>query len=386
MKIDFRQPRYVLPLIFLPFLILFFHVYHRNFAEKKRQADKKEGLQENLAEVSPEVRNMSLADKLDAYREDYRTADGYTAIGELGTKEQQDASMPDLYNNREKQLLDSLEQVSKNRSPRTQYPGSTNFGNRDEAYNIRATLQEIKRQRSTARKNESDEPDPMQLFRRQMEFADSMARASDPEYQKEIRRRKARETAERAALSEKTVRVEKLKNSNSGINSTHNAEPVSFVSAIIDQDHSAYRGSRVRLKLLEDIKAGNVLIPAGSALYAQVSSFGTERIGLKVSSLLSGNTILPVHLEVYDLDGLQGLYVPGSLFSDLSTQFNTSSGSALTELVAEGESESKLAMSLFQKIFQSGSAAISRAAKKNKARFTNSTKVYLIDPKELKNN
>ena len=35
MSINFKQPKYILPLIMLPFFLLFFFVYHSGFAKKK---------------------------------------------------------------------------------------------------------------------------------------------------------------------------------------------------------------------------------------------------------------------------------------------------------------------------------------------------------------
>src|SRR5690606_33558874 len=83
MKIDFKQPRYILPLIALPFLCVFFYVYQAAFAEEATQQEETEALQSDIADVSDGVKNAGLADKLAAYRQRYRDGDGYTAIGQL---------------------------------------------------------------------------------------------------------------------------------------------------------------------------------------------------------------------------------------------------------------------------------------------------------------
>src|SRR5690606_41857614 len=83
MKIDFRKPRYVIPLILLPFLCIFFYVYKSSFGKEIPPQTGEDSLQANLAGVSDQVRDRALADKLDAYRNQYRQADGYTAV-EIG--------------------------------------------------------------------------------------------------------------------------------------------------------------------------------------------------------------------------------------------------------------------------------------------------------------
>ena len=75
MKINFRQPRYVLPLIVLPFLCLFFYVYQMGFAKEEAPQQEGDPLQGQIADVSEDVKNRALSDKLAAYREQYRRGD-----------------------------------------------------------------------------------------------------------------------------------------------------------------------------------------------------------------------------------------------------------------------------------------------------------------------
>ena len=52
MKINFKQPKYVLPLILQPFLCLFFFVYHSGFAAKKTEEKKTNGLNSTVGQIS----------------------------------------------------------------------------------------------------------------------------------------------------------------------------------------------------------------------------------------------------------------------------------------------------------------------------------------------
>ena len=115
MKIDLRKPRYVIPLILLPFLCIFFYVYKSSFGKETPQLAGEESLQTDLASVSDRVRDQTLADKLDAYRNQYRQADGYTAIGTIQEEQASTEAPVTLYNERERQKLDSINRVMKAR-------------------------------------------------------------------------------------------------------------------------------------------------------------------------------------------------------------------------------------------------------------------------------
>jgi hypothetical protein len=83
MTINFKQPRYILPLILLPFLCLFFYVFHAKAEKQTGNVGKKGGIQDNVGEVSSDVRKKSLTDKLDAFRNTYKETDGNTAVSPI---------------------------------------------------------------------------------------------------------------------------------------------------------------------------------------------------------------------------------------------------------------------------------------------------------------
>ena len=53
----------------------------------------------------------------------------------------------------------------------------------------------------------------------------------------------------------------------------------------------------------------DVIIPRHSLIYG-VGSFNTERVQIAISSIQYQNKLFPVHLTVYDNDGMVGVYVP----------------------------------------------------------------------------
>ena len=133
--------------------------------------------------------------------------------------------------------------------------------------------------------------------------------------------------------------------------------------------------------MLEDIKAGGHLIPAGTYIYAEINGFTEQRVNLVISSILVVDDILPVKLQVYDLDGLPGLYVPASAFREFSKELGTST----VQGVNVDNSSSSFTMRMMDKVFQSTSGAVASLIRKNKANIKYGTFVYMIDPSELKN-
>ena len=60
----------------------------------------------------------------------------------------------------------------------------------------------------------------------------------------------------------------------------------SLIKAIIDEDIKAVDGSRVRLRLLDDVEINDVYLPKGSYLYATMSGLGQQRVKGSVKSLM----------------------------------------------------------------------------------------------------
>jgi conjugative transposon TraM protein len=61
-----------------------------------------------------------------------------------------------------------------------------------------------------------------------------------------------------------------------------------------------------------DVTINDIILPSGTLVYG-TASISNERLKVSVSSIRSGNSILPVSLNVYDMDGQEGIFVPGSI-------------------------------------------------------------------------
>ena len=80
---------------------------------------------------------------------------------------------------------------------------------------------------------------------------------------------------------------------------------------VVDHTTTLREGNYVALRLLESAHIGELRIPRQSLLIAQ-AKLGGNRLHLLVKSLEIGGRIIPVKLSAYDLDGQEGIYIPGA--------------------------------------------------------------------------
>lgn len=84
------------------------------------------------------------------------------------------------------------------------------------------------------------------------------------------------------------------------------------IEAFVPQTQTIVAGSTIKLALRNDVNIKDVIIPSGSLIYG-TTSLSNERLKIAVTSIRFQNSILPVSLNVYDMDGQEGIYVPGSI-------------------------------------------------------------------------
>lgn len=92
-----------------------------------------------------------------------------------------------------------------------------------------------------------------------------------------------------------------------------------MVEAVIPTTQTLQPGSLVKLRLLEDLQAEGQRIPRSSFVYGTCRLRG-ERLAIEISTVLSGRTSLAVALSAYDLDGQEGLYIPGGNMQEAARQ------------------------------------------------------------------
>lgn len=83
------------------------------------------------------------------------------------------------------------------------------------------------------------------------------------------------------------------------------------VPAIIVERQKVGQGASVKLRLLDTLRIGSMLIPKGHELFA-LSQLSNHRLLLNVKNIRLGTSIIPVNLSVYSLDGMAGLDAPAA--------------------------------------------------------------------------
>lgn len=163
-----------------------------------------------------------------------------------------------------------------------------------------------------------------------------------------------------------------------------NQEHTKLIKAIIDEEVKVVEGSRVRLRLLDDIDIDGTTLPKGSYLYATMSGFSQQRVKGSISSILVGDEILKISMSLYDTsDGLEGLYVPGSNFRETAKEIGSSAmqGNLQMNTATGGNNFTQWAGQALQNGVQRTTNAISKAIKKNRVRLKYGTQVYLVNSK-----
>ncbi|MCP3893710.1 MAG: conjugative transposon protein TraM, partial [Bacteroides sp.] len=100
------------------------------------------------------------------------------------------------------------------------------------------------------------------------------------------------------------------------------AEAKNTITACVHDEQTILNGQSVRLRLLEPMKAGNILIPRNT-LITGMGKIQGERLDVIINSLEYEGSIISVQIMVYDTDGQQGVFIP-----------NTAEVNAAKEIVA----------------------------------------------------
>jgi len=393
-KIDFKQKKYILPLLALPFLLLFVYVGAEFTKETKQNKEQPKELSISLGESKD-----SIMTKNDAYDAFFKKDDNRTMLEGLDKEKDSLLSYEDQLSFDQKRTIDSLKDVrgrqsnyQAKESPSSYY--NPKQQNEDNDYKRSADIIRMLNDKSYGKtedenRNEelkttaqNEQLDPAKLLKQQLMVMDSLEKARDPEYQNRLaaeHRLKSNKEKMDAFLNS-TFNVSK-----SGINSRFNAvykeKENSFIKAVIDEDNKGFLGSRIRFRLLEEIFVGNHKIDKGSILYGQISGFSMQRVDLTIVSVFTKGEIFPVNLSIYDLDGMKGLYVPQSVFREMVREMGSNSVQG-TQMDMGGEG---FFTSLGSKLFTSTSKSIANLIKTNKAQLKYNSYVFLIDEKQLKN-
>jgi len=91
------------------------------------------------------------------------------------------------------------------------------------------------------------------------------------------------------------------------------------IEAVVHENQVLVNGSTIKLRLLDTIAVKGSLIPKDNFVYGTVSLDG-ERLTIKIKSLRYRKSLFPVKLSVFDIDGLDGIYIPGAIAREVAKQ------------------------------------------------------------------
>ncbi len=399
-KINFKQPKYIFPLILLPVILFLGFQTTKYMAKDKPAAETSQDLSLNLGETQD-----SILSKNAAYDDLFERGDGRSMLDGMDKDKDSLQNYSDNLDYDQKRYIDSLKIVRSLNSGANGNGGNESYykqksqNNSDEKdFQRSAEMMRMLNNQSSGNdygNNSSSinsaskspkndvENDPVKMLKKQMLMMDSLEKAKDPEYQSALaaENKLKRNKEKMTAFLNSTLRVDKS-SLNPSFNSIAKKNGDNFIKAVIDENNKGYLGSRIRFRLLEDINVGKHKINKGTILYGQISGFSMQRVNLNVISILKEGNILPVNLSVFDMDGMQGLYVPQSDFREMLREMGSNSVQG-TQMDQGGES---FFTSLFSSLFSSTSKTISNMIRQNKAKLKYNSYISLINDKELKKN
>ena len=391
-KINFKQPKYILPAILYPLLLATGYFFIDMFHTKKADlGDPSMQVTEYLNPYLPQPKvKDDLGGKYENMLRSYGRIDDLTAV-DIIDREDTDAGKEEYeskYSEDERQAIDdrAADAQERDRQMEEQLRQSASraaaLQQQGEDYPFPLTESERliqSQQREQALREELEAALAQLREQSAAQVTGSQAPAAEPEPQRAV---SAPEEDDPALV------VRRVRQSSDYFHTVSENDPQpDLIKAIIDEDLKAVDGSRVRLRLLDDVQIGNLFMPKGSYIYAIMSGFSSQRVKGTVKSILLYDEIVKVNLSLYDTDGLEGLYVPSSSFRE--TARDVASGAVGSSMsINNGNSSNALSqwgMQAVQNAYQRTTSAVGKVIRKNTAHLKYGTFVYLVNGNQTRN-
>ena len=390
-RINFKQPKYILPaLLYLPLLFTGYFVIDIFHTKKAEIQDPNLETTEYYNDKLPEA-NVSkpIEGKMESMNRSYDQLKDFSAVDNID-RDEADAAKEEYESKYSEEERKALEASSTERELEME----------------RQLRQSADRAAALQQQQDGDYPFPLTERERliQSQQREQALREELEQALAQLREQSAAQVtgnaagttpveSSRAVVSpqeedESYEVVKRVRQSSDYFHTVSENEPQpDLIKAIIDEDIKAVDGSRVRLRLLDDVEIGTILLPKGSYIYAIMSGFSGQRVKGTVKSLLLYDEIVRVSLSMYDTDGLEGLYIPSSSFRE--TTRDVASGALGSNMsLSQGNYSNSLSqwgMQALQNAYQRTTSALGKAVRKNSAQLKYGTFVYLVNAKETRN-
>lgn len=387
-KINWKQPKYLIPAIaFLPLLFIGYQIcsLFEGDTTPVETAVATEGFNTALPGVNQD--KVKIKSKYESMLDEFGRTGDVTGVDNVEKEEERKGQIASAYNDEEKRRIDSL-----------------NFVNMQEAERLREELEAEKRKwaernernvitdrSQDARMQDRYDDEGMDRLTRQMRLVQKVANGekimTEEERLEELKKEliAAEQKRLRDSIAEANRPLEVVKAGLEGekyFNTiAQDSENPNLIKARIDEMVKAKDGSRLRLRLSEDVEIEGHVLPRGSYMYAMVTGFSAQRVKAEVHSVMLGGSIKKVQLQVYDLDCMEGLYVPSSAFRETTQQIGASAmgGININTNTTGNQSLESVAMQALQQAFSTTTSAVGNQIRKNRARIKYNTEVYLVD-------
>lgn len=407
-KINFRQPKYVLPLVTYPFVMGTLYLICDLFTtEIGKPGNSSLKTTEYLNSDLPAANvKKGLGNKRSNMQDTYGNISDFTAVDGFGKEEFEKETYDSKYSDEEAKKVQEealrLQQEAEAAKKAAELEKSKKEAERERRRNLadkpagsvfdndenlaklspedRKRLDELR----ANRRGRVSSSDPGQADMSEVSQADARSQSSSASSTVKGRKRKDVQELDDDDRS-RTVTKKTTEESVYFNTISSNQKESNLIKAIIDENIKASDGSRVRLRLLDDVEVEGVSLKKGTYLYATMSGFSTQRARGKVESVLVDDELVKVSLTIYDLDGLEGLFIPESSFREtVQNVAGDAAGQTMNISNSGTGSMAQWVQQATQNAYQKVSQTISKAIKKKKVKLKYGTHVYLINGKPQK--
>ena len=299
-KINFKQPKYMLPLIiYLPLLgtaYFVFDMFDTELAEKKdANMQTTEYLNPNLPQA--QIKSDGIGGKYENMLNSYGKIEDHSAVNNIEIEDNNEKEeFQSKYSDEELRKLDAeaAERTAEMERQKGMQKTDTDKTESEALAELNKALAQarLKAQQETGLTDTGQQADETNPANRNISGSVNINDKSRNAISEE---------------SEPTEVVKKVKVSSDYFNTlAENEKEANLIKAIIDEDVKATDGTRIRLRLLDDVEIGELVVPKGSYLYATMSGFGSQRVKGNIKSMLIDDELVKINLSIYDTDGKIG--------------------------------------------------------------------------------
>ena len=276
---------WALPLLILPFLALAFYALGGGRGAISPQSERHEGINTNLPDA--QFKKADPQDKLSLYEVAGRDSAKFNS--QSGTSiSPQDFYYPSATtgaDESERQIKEKLEQINReiNRPVRKQTSISQS-SYRSSKTTMGGDVDRLERLMRSMQNKQSEDPEIQQLS----EMMDKIIAIQNPEVVKEKYKFKTPSDSE---------------------------SPFKAIPVVVDGNQKVGQGGVLKLKLLDTIRIRGMAIPKNQPLFG-ACNIVNQRVLLTIKNIRMGNSIVPVDLTVFSLDGMLGINAPEAELGD----------------------------------------------------------------------